>query len=88
MAGRQMGGIVFASGRLHACVQHGTCGVRAAERRFRGDRREADRARRGDSLPVTAGFDTKVAELYGMIRSGATATVRAVFLLDPKRVCC
>ena len=102
-----MGGVVFASGRLHACVQHGACRVRAAERRFLGDRREDDRAQRGwhslalgmvaefegkarggDSLPVAAGLDTKVAQLYGMIHPGAsaTATVRAVFLIDPKRV--
>ena len=81
MAGRQMGGIAFASGPFHADVQYRACGVRAAERRFRGNRR-------GDSLPVTAGLDTKVAQLYGMIRSGASPTVRAVFLLDTKRVCC
>ncbi len=38
--------------------------------------------------PVIADLDTKVAQLYGMIHPGesATATVRAVFLIDPKRV--
>lgn len=39
-------------------------------------------------FPVIADLDTKVAQLYGMIHPGAsaTATVRAVFLIDPKRV--
>ncbi len=38
--------------------------------------------------PMIAGLDTKVAQLYGMIHPGASAsaTVRAVFLIDPKRV--
>lgn len=38
--------------------------------------------------PMIADLDTKVAQLYGMIHPGAsaTATVRAVFLIDPKRV--
>ena len=37
---------------------------------------------------MISGLDTKVAQLYGMIHPGAsaTATVRAVFLIDPKRV--
>ncbi len=39
--------------------------------------------------PMIAGFDTKVAQLYGMIHPGASATamVRAMFLIDPNRVC-
>jgi peroxiredoxin (alkyl hydroperoxide reductase subunit C) len=38
--------------------------------------------------PMIADIDTKVSQLYGMIHPGAsaTATVRAVFLIDPKRV--
>ncbi|MCW5981481.1 MAG: peroxiredoxin [Bryobacteraceae bacterium] len=38
--------------------------------------------------PMVADIDTKVAQLYGMIHAGtsATATVRAVFVIDPKRV--
>ena len=38
--------------------------------------------------PMIADLDTKVAQLYGMIHPGAsaTATVRAVFIIDPKRV--
>jgi peroxiredoxin (alkyl hydroperoxide reductase subunit C) len=38
--------------------------------------------------PMIADIDTKVAQLYGMIHPGAsaTATVRAVFIIDPKRV--
>jgi peroxiredoxin (alkyl hydroperoxide reductase subunit C) len=38
--------------------------------------------------PVIADLDTKVAQLYGMIHPGAsaTATVRAVFIIDPKHV--
>ena len=39
-------------------------------------------------FPVIADLDTKVAQLYGMIHPGASATaaVRAVFIIDPKRV--
>jgi peroxiredoxin 2/4 len=38
--------------------------------------------------PVLADIDMKVANLYGMLHPGAsaTATVRAVFVIDPKRV--
>lgn len=38
--------------------------------------------------PLVADLDMKVAQLYGMIHPGAsaTATVRAVFIIDPKRV--
>ena len=38
--------------------------------------------------PVIADLDTKVANLYGMIHPGAssTATVRAVFVIDPRRI--
>lgn len=38
--------------------------------------------------PLVADSDMKVASLYGMIHPGAssTATVRAVFVIDPKRV--
>jgi peroxiredoxin 2/4 len=38
--------------------------------------------------PVIADLDTKVAQVYGMIHPGAsaTATVRAVFVIDPKQV--
>ena len=38
--------------------------------------------------PIIADLDTKVAQLYGMIHPGAsaTATVRAVFVIDPKQV--
>jgi peroxiredoxin 2/4 len=38
--------------------------------------------------PMIADIDTKVAQLYGMIHPGAsaTATVRAVFIIDPKRI--
>lgn len=38
--------------------------------------------------PMIADIDTKVAQAYGMIHPGAsaTATVRAVFIIDPKRV--
>jgi peroxiredoxin 2/4 len=37
--------------------------------------------------PLIADVDTKVSQLYGMIHPGAsaTATVRAVFIIDPKR---
>lgn len=39
-------------------------------------------------FPIVADLDTKVAQLYGMIHPGAsaTATVRAVFIIDPKNV--
>jgi peroxiredoxin (alkyl hydroperoxide reductase subunit C) len=38
--------------------------------------------------PILADLDMKVANLYGMLHPGAsaTATVRAVFLIDPKRM--
>jgi peroxiredoxin (alkyl hydroperoxide reductase subunit C) len=38
--------------------------------------------------PLIADVDMKVSQLYGMIHPGAsaTATVRAVFIIDPKRV--
>lgn len=38
--------------------------------------------------PLVADSDMKVASLYGMIHPGAssTATVRAVFVIDPKRI--
>ena len=38
--------------------------------------------------PMIADTDMKVAQLYGMIHPGAsaTATVRAVFIIDPKRI--
>jgi peroxiredoxin (alkyl hydroperoxide reductase subunit C) len=38
--------------------------------------------------PLVADPDTKVSQLYGMIHPGAsaTATVRAVFVIDPKRI--
>jgi peroxiredoxin (alkyl hydroperoxide reductase subunit C) len=38
--------------------------------------------------PMVADVDMKVSQLYGMIHPGAstTATVRAVFVIDPKRV--
>lgn len=38
--------------------------------------------------PLVADLDTKVAQLYGMLHPGAsaTATVRAVFVIDPNRV--
>ncbi len=38
--------------------------------------------------PLIADLDTKVSQAFGMIHPGAsaTATVRAVFLIDPKRV--
>jgi peroxiredoxin (alkyl hydroperoxide reductase subunit C) len=38
--------------------------------------------------PVLADIDMKVANLYGMLHPGAsaTATVRAVFVIDPKRI--
>lgn len=38
--------------------------------------------------PVIADLDMKVAQLYGMVHPGAstTATVRTVFVIDPKRV--
>ena len=38
--------------------------------------------------PLVADIDMRVARLYGMIHPGAsaTATVRAVFVIDPKRV--
>jgi peroxiredoxin (alkyl hydroperoxide reductase subunit C) len=38
--------------------------------------------------PIIADLDTRVAQLYGMIHPGAsaTATVRAVFVIDPKQV--
>jgi peroxiredoxin (alkyl hydroperoxide reductase subunit C) len=38
--------------------------------------------------PIIADLDTKVAQAYGMIHPGAslTATVRAVFVIDPKQV--
>jgi len=37
-------------------------------------------------FPVIADLDTKVAQKYGLIHPGAseTATVRAVFVIDPK----
>jgi peroxiredoxin (alkyl hydroperoxide reductase subunit C) len=40
------------------------------------------------SYPIIADLDTKVAQAYGMIHPGAsaTATVRAVFVIDPKQV--
>lgn len=40
------------------------------------------------SYPVVADLDTKVSQKYGMIHAGAssTATVRAVFVIDPKRI--
>ncbi len=39
-------------------------------------------------FPVIADLDTKVAQLYGMIHPGAdtTATVRCVFVIDPKQI--
>lgn len=39
-------------------------------------------------FPLIADLDTKVSQLYGMIHPGvsATATVRAVFVIDPKRI--
>jgi len=39
-------------------------------------------------FPVIADLDMKVSQLYGMIHPGvsSTATVRAVFLIDPKRI--
>jgi len=39
-------------------------------------------------FPVIADLDTKVAQLYGMIHPGASATsaVRAVFIIDPNRI--
>ncbi len=38
--------------------------------------------------PLIADLDMKVSQLYGMIHSGAsaTATIRAVFFIDPKRI--
>ncbi len=38
--------------------------------------------------PIIADLDTRVAQLYGMIHPGAsaTATVRAVFVIDPRQV--
>jgi peroxiredoxin (alkyl hydroperoxide reductase subunit C) len=38
--------------------------------------------------PLIADIDTKVSQLYGMIHPGAsaTATVRAVFVIDPRRI--
>ena len=38
--------------------------------------------------PLIADIDTNVSQLYGMIHPGAsaTATVRAVFIIDPKRI--
>ena len=40
------------------------------------------------SYPMIADIDMKVSSLYGMLHPGAsaTATVRAVFVIDPKRV--
>lgn len=40
------------------------------------------------SFPLIADLDTKVAQAYGMIHPGAssTATVRAVFVIDPNQV--
>jgi peroxiredoxin 2/4 len=40
------------------------------------------------NYPMIADLDMKVAQLYGMIHPGAsaTATVRAVFIIDPKHV--
>ncbi|MCY3000535.1 MAG: peroxiredoxin [Planctomycetota bacterium] len=40
------------------------------------------------NYPMIADIDMKVAKLYGMLHdnASATATVRAVFLIDPKRV--
>jgi len=39
-------------------------------------------------FPLIADIDMRVSSLYGMIHSGAssTATVRAVFVIDPKRI--
>jgi len=39
-------------------------------------------------FPLIADLDTKVAQLYGMLHPGesATVTVRAVFIIDPKRM--
>jgi len=39
-------------------------------------------------FPMIADIDMKVSQLYGMIHPGAsaTATIRAVFVIDPKRV--
>lgn len=39
-------------------------------------------------FPIVADLDTKVAQAYGMIHPGAslTATVRAVFLIDPRQI--
>ncbi len=39
-------------------------------------------------FPIVADLDTKVAQLYGLIHPGEsqTATVRAVFVIDPKNV--
>jgi len=39
-------------------------------------------------FPVIADLDTRVAQLYGMIHPGASATsaVRAVFIIDPNRI--
>ena len=39
-------------------------------------------------FPMIADIDMKVSQLYGMIHPGAsaTATVRAVFVIDPKRM--
>ncbi len=39
------------------------------------------------NYPIIADLDTKVAQLYGMIHPGesSTVTVRAVFVIDPKR---
>lgn len=39
------------------------------------------------NYPIIADLDTKVAQLYGLIHPGAsdTATVRAVFFIDPKQ---
>ena len=39
-------------------------------------------------FPVIADLDTKVAQAYGMIHPGAasTATVRCVFIIDPKQI--
>jgi peroxiredoxin 2/4 len=42
----------------------------------------------GIPYPLIADLDMKVAQQYGMVHAGAsaTATVRAVFVIDPKRV--
>lgn len=51
-------------------------------------RNMADKLGQDIPYPLIADLDTKVAQLYGMIHPGAsaTATVRAVFVIDPKQV--